>query len=103
MACASRPANCSDPKALAAHAKLTIPDLERTFRKTEKILVKLSCFYDGTVGELEFIGGDDYETALDWIRRAKCASIERYEQEFGAGSWTGARPKDCSRGKFDLL
>jgi hypothetical protein len=97
------PRTVADPKALAAHAKLTIPDLERAFRQTENTLVKLSRFYDGTVGELKFIGGDDYETALDWIRRAKCASIERYEQEFGAGSWTGVRPKDCSRGKFDLL
>jgi len=97
------PRTVADPKALAAHAKLTIPDLERTFRKTEKILVKLSCFYDGTVGELEFIGGDDYETALDWIRLAKCASIENYERKFGAGSWTGPRPKDCSRKEYDLL
>jgi hypothetical protein len=97
------PRTVADPKALAAHAKLTIPDLEQAFKQTENILVKLSCFYDGTVGELKFIGGDDYETALDWIRRAKCAWIERYEQEFGGGSWTAARPKDCSRRKFDLL
>jgi hypothetical protein len=97
------PRTVADPKALAAQAKLTIPDLERAFRETEEMLVKLSCFYDGTFGDLEFIGGDDYETALDWIRRAKCASIENYEREFGAGSWTGPRPKDCSRGKFDPL
>jgi hypothetical protein len=97
------PRTVADPKALAAKAKLTIPDIERAFRETEKVLVKLSSFYEGIVGELKFIGGDDYETALDWIRRAKCASIERYEQEFGAGSWTGPRPKDCSRGEFDLL
>jgi len=38
-------------------------------------------FNDGTVGELKFVGGGDYENALDWIRRAKSASIERYEQE----------------------
>ena len=97
------PRTVADPKALAAQAKLTVPDLERAFRETEEMLVKLSCFYDGTFGDLEFIGGDDYETALDWIRRAKCASIENYEREFGAGSWTGPRPKDCSRGKFDPL
>jgi len=97
------PRTVADPKALAAQAKLTIPDLERAFRETEEMLVKLSCFYDGTFGDLEFIGGDDYEIALDWIRRAKCASIEHYEREFGAGSWTGPRPKDCSRGKFDML
>jgi len=97
------PKTVSDPKALAMKAKLTIPELDRTFRKTEGMLIKLSSLHDGTVGELTFIGGDDYEVALDWIRRAKCASIERYEQEWGVGSWTAPRPKDCSRGKFDLL
>ena len=97
------PQTVADPKALAAQAKLTIPDLERAFRETEEMLVKLSCFYDGTFGDLEFIGGDDYETALDWIRLAKCASIENYERKFGAGSWTGPRPKDCARKEYDLL
>ena len=97
------PRTVADPKALAARAKLTIPDLDRAFEETEEMLIRLSCAYDGTFGELKFIGGDDYETALDWIRRAKCASIEKYEKEFGAGSWTGPRPKDCSRAEYDLL
>lgn len=96
------PRTVADPKALAARAKLTLPDLERAFRETEGILIRLSCLYDGTVGELKFIGGDDYKSALDWIRRAKCGWIERYEQKFGT-EWTGPRPKDCSREKFDLL
>jgi hypothetical protein len=30
------------------------------------MLVKLSCAYDGTFGELKVIDGDDYETTLDW-------------------------------------
>lgn len=97
------PATVTDPKALAAQAKLTIPDLEEAFTETENMLIKLACFYDGTFGELKFIGGDDYETALDWIRKAKCAWIKKYEEEFGAGSWTGPRPKDCSHAEFDLL
>jgi len=97
------PRTVADPKALAVHANLTIPDLDLAFKETEGMLVKLSCAYDGTFGELKFIGGDDYETVLDWIRRAKCASIERFEEQFGAGSWTGPRPKDCSRAEFDLL
>jgi hypothetical protein len=96
------PRTVADPKALAAKANLTIPDLERTFKETEKMLIKLACLYEGTVGGLNFWGGDDYQAALDWIRRAKCESIEKYEQEFGE-RWTGPRPKDCSRGKFDLL
>ncbi len=54
-----------------------------------------------TVYELQFIGGDDYEAALNWIRIAKCAFIENYEKEFG--KWTGPRPKDCSRKSYDLI
>lgn len=77
-------------------AKLTIPDLERAFKDTEEILLKMSALYEGTIGELKYIGGDDYEIALNWIRLAKCAHIEKYEQQFHT-KWDGPRPKDCSR------
>jgi len=96
------PSTIADPEALSARAKLTIPDLERAFAETERILLKLSSLYDGTIGELKYIGGDDYEVALDWIRRAKCAHIERYEQEFKV-RWEGPRPNDCSRRDWELL
>lgn len=86
----------NDPNALAAKAALTFPDLERAFKETEEIIITLSSLYEGTVGSLRFIGGDDYKTALDWIRLGKCAHIEKFENEYGAGSWTGLRPKDCS-------
>jgi AbiU2 len=92
------PRTVADPRALAAKAKLTIPDIEKAFKDTETLLIKVSCLYDGTFGDLRFIGGDDYEQALDWIRIAKCEHIERYEREFG--TWTGPRPRDCSREKF---
>src|SRR2546426_4645176 len=67
------PRTVADPKALAAQAKLTIPDLERAFRETEEMLVKLSCFYDGTFGDLEFIGGGEYEKTKDWVSPGKRA------------------------------
>ena len=95
------PENIADPKALETRAKLTIPDLESAFKDTEGILLKLSSLYDGTTGELKYIGGDDYEVALDWIRKAKCAFIERYEKEFNQ-KWDGPRPKDCSRKDWEL-
>src|SRR5262249_2725423 len=79
------PRTVADPKALAVRAKLTIPELEQSFEKTEEMLVKLSSLYDGTVGELKFIGGDDYETALDWIRRGKV----RLDCEIRTGIWRG--------------
>ena len=70
--------------------------LERGFKDTEEIVLKMSSLYEGTIGELKYIGGDDYEVALDWIRRTKCAFIEKYEHEFKQ-KWDGPRPKDCSR------
>jgi hypothetical protein len=96
------PKTIADSKALETRAKLTVPDLERAFKETEQILLNLASLYDGTIGELKYIGGDDYEVALDWIRRAKCAFIEKYEQEFKL-NWNGPRPKDCSRKDWELL
>jgi hypothetical protein len=91
----------ADPKALEERAKLTLPDLERAFKDTEKILLQMSSLYEGITGELKYIGGDDYEGALDWIRKAKCAAIEKYEQEFKE-RWDSPRPKDCSRKDWEL-
>jgi hypothetical protein len=92
-----------NPAALSEKAALTVSDLERAFKDTEEILLRISRLYDGSIGDLHYIGGDDYTIALDWLRRAKCACIENYEKEFGVGSWTDARPKDCSRQPYDLL
>jgi hypothetical protein len=96
------PSTIADPSALTARAKLTLPDIERGFKDTEQIILKMSSQYEGIVGELKYIGDDDYEVALDWIRRAKCTWIERFEQE-SKKKWDGARPKDCSRKDWDLL
>lgn len=89
------PATVSNPAALAARAKVTMPDLEKVFSETEVIVVELFSLHQGVFGQLEFIGGDDYSMALDWIRSAKCTFIENYEKEFNK-PWTDARPKDCS-------
>jgi hypothetical protein len=96
------PNTIADPNALAARANLTLPDLERSFKDTEEIVLKMSSLYDGVIGELKYIGGDDYEVALDWIRRARCAWIEKYEHE-SKQKWDGPRPKDCSRKDWELL
>ena len=92
-----------DPTTLTAKAVLSIPDLERAFKETEDIVLEFSSWYESVIGDLRFIGEDDYKTALNWIRRAKCAYIEKYEKEFGEGSWTGPRPQDCSRQSYDLV
>jgi hypothetical protein len=85
----------TDPKALSARAKLTIPDLDRAFKETEDIVCDLSSLFEGVIGKLEFLGGDDYNVTLDWIRSAKCTFIENFEKEFKT-PWTGPRPKNCS-------
>jgi hypothetical protein len=95
------PATVVDPVALSTKAALTIPDIERVFKVTEEIILTMSSLYEGTIGELRFLGGDDYKSALEWIRKAKCAFIQNYEKEFG--EWTGPRPSDCSRNPGDLL
>lgn len=97
------PETVRDPAALTAKAKLTIPDLGRVFKETEEIVLEVCSLHEGVIGELRYLGGDDYKSALEWIRKAKCIFIERYEKEFGAGSWNGPRPKDCSRNPYDLL
>ena len=89
------PGIVANPTALAARAKLTMPDLEKAFSETEKTVVELFNRHQGVFGELEFIGGDDYEMALNWIRSAKCTFIENYEKEFGH-PLDGPRPRDCS-------
>jgi hypothetical protein len=95
------PRTIADPQALVAKAKLTLPDIERVFKESEEILLPLSSLYEGTIGDLRFVGGDDYKHALDLIRRARCAYIENYEREFG--SWTGPRPEHFSSNPFGMI
>lgn len=95
------PQTIRDPQALEARAKVTMPDLEKLFKETEHILLAMSSLYDGTSGELKYIGWDDYEVALNWIRLAKCAHIEQYEKEFQV-KWDGPRPKNCSRKGWEV-
>lgn len=96
------PQTISDPEALEARAKLTVPDLEMVLKRTECILLDMSSLHDGTTSsELKYIGGDDYKAALNWIRQAKCAYIEKYESEFHT-RWNGPRPRDCSRKDWEL-
>jgi hypothetical protein len=97
LVCAAHldPETVANLAALAARAKLTIPDLGRAYSETEEMVVELYARHQGVFGELEFIGGDDYKAALDWIRSAKCTFIENYEKELHT-HWTDARPMDCS-------
>lgn len=85
------PNSVMNPLDLSTTAKLTIPDLERVFDGTEKILLDISSLYDGTSGELKFLGGDDYTMALNYIADAKNAQADKYEAEFKE-PWPNRRP-----------
>ena len=97
------PRTVGNPTVLAVKAKLDIPDLDRVFKETEEIVLEMSSLYEGVIGELHFLGDDDYKYALNWIRKAKCALIEAFEREHGEGSWNEPRPKDCSRSPWDPI
>jgi hypothetical protein len=95
------PRTVASPGQLPTKAKLTMAEVERVFRVTEDILLDLDSYYESLIGDLQFLGHDDYRHALDLIRRAKCAQIREYEKQFG--TWTGPRPKDCTKKSYDLI
>ena len=74
----------SDPQALAAKARLTIPDLDRAFEETEKILMEFTRLFDGRVGPIRFSGDDDYKAVLDHIRRSMAAQKKELDVAFEA-------------------
>jgi hypothetical protein len=69
----------SDPQELNKIAELTIPDLDVVFRETERILADLESLFDGTIGEIRYLGGDDYKGMLERIRQT--VQIEKNQLE----------------------
>jgi hypothetical protein len=76
------PRTVVDPVGLATRAKLTIADLKKVFDETSIILNKVLRLWKDTYASLEFIGSDDYETALELIADAKHAQVDKWEEEF---------------------
>jgi hypothetical protein len=72
----------TDPTSLTTREKLSISDLERVFAETDVTLNELSVLWNGTFGNLKFIGDDDYKTALELIAEAKHAQVDKWEKEF---------------------
>ncbi|MGB9431838.1 MAG: hypothetical protein WBQ89_06315, partial [Candidatus Acidiferrum sp.] len=64
-------------------AKLTIADLERAFRETEEIVGNLTHLFDGAIGELRYLGGDDYRGMLERIRHSIVTEKEVFDAVFG--------------------
>jgi hypothetical protein len=96
------PHSVADPNAYAQEARLTFPDLREAFKKTESLLIDVSSLHDGTVGDLRFVGGEDYKVVLHDLRRYKCAVIEAYEKTYHV-DWGPLRPKDCAKSPSDLI
>jgi hypothetical protein len=47
-----------------ASANLTREDLGRVFEETESIYSEIERLFDGTIGKIRFLGGDDYKSLL---------------------------------------
>src|SRR5208337_5680592 len=65
------PGTVVDPAGLESRAKLTIPDLKKVFDETSAVLNGVMRLWQDTYAYLEFIGSDDYKTALELIAEAK--------------------------------
>jgi hypothetical protein len=53
-----------------ASANLTREDLGRVFEETESIYSEFERLFDGTIGKIRFLGGDDYKSLLKHVRLA---------------------------------
>jgi hypothetical protein len=69
-----------DPQALSINAKLTFGDLDRAFEESEKILGRLDGLFDGRVGPIRFVGGNDYRGLLKRVR----LSVSEEQKQFGS-------------------
>jgi hypothetical protein len=80
------PSTVRSPAALTESVKLTIEDLERIFKETEDILSALERLFDGTIGEIRYLGGDDYRALLDHVRRATSAEKKELDAALRRGT-----------------
>jgi HEPN superfamily AbiU2-like protein len=87
-----------NPGGLKRTAPLTITEIEKIFHDTETILKKMDYLFRATIGDLKYLGHDDYQTVIDLIADAKCAQADQYEKEFGIPcEWP--LPAKCARVK----
>jgi hypothetical protein len=69
----------TDSQEFNARANLTIPDLERVLRETETIFKNLEHLYNGIIGPITHLGGDDYKRVIKRIREAQVAEKNALE------------------------
>jgi hypothetical protein len=85
-----------DPHKLAASAVLSLEDLGTVYEKTGQMINEVTVVLRDTVGHFELFGIHDYETVLSLIADAKCAQVQKYEEEFGQPA-PFDRPKNCPK------
>ncbi|MFZ0886018.1 MAG: hypothetical protein WAN14_21630 [Candidatus Acidiferrales bacterium] len=88
----------ANPTYLNTEAALTIPDLTKVFEQTEKILQRIDAVHSGTIGELKYLGHDDYQVVLDLVADAKCAEAAEFEKLYGE-KITWPIPAKCKKQK----
>ncbi len=99
------PETVRDPAALAAKAKLTIPDLELAFKETEDMLIELSCLYEGTIGDLRFLGATTTKWHLTGYfgRNALSSKTMKPSMDPGLDCVRRTVLKNYSRGVLQIL
>lgn len=86
----------TNPTHLNTEAALTIPDLTMVFEQTEKILQRIDAVHSGTIGELKFLGDDDYEVVLELVADAKCTEAAEFTKLYGE-KITWPLPAKCKK------
>ena len=76
------PETVRDPQALSTNAKLTFGDLDRAFEETEKILGWLDALFDGRVGPIHFVGGNDYRGLIKRVRWSVSEEQKQFDAKF---------------------
>jgi hypothetical protein len=78
------PRAVNDPTTHQAKAELTVDQLLHAFTETEGIIQEFECLFDGSVGPIRFLGGDDYKNIFSVLRRAAADEMREFDEAFKA-------------------
>jgi hypothetical protein len=78
------PRAVNDPTTHQAKAELTVDQLQYAFNETESIIQEIERLFDGSVGPINFLGGDDYKNVFTVLRRAATDEMREFDEAFKA-------------------
>jgi hypothetical protein len=87
------PRAVNDPINYQAKAELTVDQLQHAFTETESIIKEFGYSFDGVIGPILFLGGDDYKNLFEVIRRATGEEMHKFDEKFKA-QFGHSPPKD---------